>query len=77
MLDIANHIIAREGLGMPNTYREALTILCDRGILPLQSEPPVDLEALDAKERLGSDAPEHVRRPYPPARLLAAAGSSP
>ena len=36
VLDIANHIIAREGLGTPNTYREAFAILCDRGILPLE-----------------------------------------
>lgn len=34
MIDIANHIVARQGLGLPSTYREALDLLVDEGILP-------------------------------------------
>lgn len=34
ILDAANHIIAREGLGIPKTYAEAITILTREGILP-------------------------------------------
>ncbi|MBI4729280.1 MAG: DUF86 domain-containing protein [Acidobacteria bacterium] len=34
VIDAANHIIAREGLGLPKTYREAVEILAAEGILP-------------------------------------------
>jgi uncharacterized protein YutE (UPF0331/DUF86 family) len=34
MLDTANHIIAREGLAVPKTYREAMEVLLREGILP-------------------------------------------
>lgn len=34
MLDAANHIIAREGLGTPKTYREAMQLLVKHDILP-------------------------------------------
>lgn len=34
MLDAANHIVAREGLGTPKTYREAVQLLVDAGVLP-------------------------------------------
>ena len=35
ILDTANHIIAREGLGVPRTYREAIETLVREGILPI------------------------------------------
>lgn len=34
MIDIGNHIIAREGLGVPQAYRDTVTILTEHGILP-------------------------------------------
>lgn len=34
ILDAANHIIAREGLGLPKTYQEAIDTLVREGILP-------------------------------------------
>ena len=34
MLDIANHLIAREGWGLPGSHREALEILLREGVLP-------------------------------------------
>lgn len=34
MIDIANHIAAREGLAIPRSYREAMTAMVDAGILP-------------------------------------------
>lgn len=34
MLDAANHIVAREGLGTPKTYREAMDLLVEAGTLP-------------------------------------------
>ena len=34
MLDAANHIVARQGLGVPRTYRESMQLLVDAGILP-------------------------------------------
>jgi len=34
MVDAANHIVAREGLGLPRTYRQSLEILVREGILP-------------------------------------------
>lgn len=34
ILDAANHVIAREGLGLPKTYQEAVEILIREGILP-------------------------------------------
>ena len=34
MLDAANHIVAREGLGVPRTYRESMQLLVDARILP-------------------------------------------
>lgn len=34
ILDTASHILAREGLGVPKTYREAMEILLRAGILP-------------------------------------------
>lgn len=34
MLDIASHVIAREGLGAPETYRQSIEILLQNGILP-------------------------------------------
>lgn len=36
ILDAANHIIAREGLGLPKTYAEAITILTREGVLPAE-----------------------------------------
>lgn len=38
MLDAANHIIAREGLGLPKTYQEAIDLLQRDGILPRDKE---------------------------------------
>lgn len=34
MLDIANHVTAREGLGLPTSYRESIEILLRGGLLP-------------------------------------------
>jgi uncharacterized protein YutE (UPF0331/DUF86 family) len=34
VLDTANHILAREGLAVPKTHREAMEILVREGILP-------------------------------------------
>lgn len=34
VLDMANHIVARGGMGTPESYRDAIEILLDRGILP-------------------------------------------
>jgi uncharacterized protein YutE (UPF0331/DUF86 family) len=34
ILDTANHIIARQGLGLPKSYRESLELLTQEGILP-------------------------------------------
>ena len=34
MLDIASHVIAREGLGTPETYRQSMEILLQNGTLP-------------------------------------------
>lgn len=34
MLDIANHIIARERYRIPKTYTEAIIVLVEEGILP-------------------------------------------
>lgn len=34
MLDAANHIVAREGLGLPETYRQSIELLIATGILP-------------------------------------------
>lgn len=34
LVDIANHIIAREGLGVPRAYSETVEILTREGVLP-------------------------------------------
>ena len=34
LLDMANHVISRAGLGLPKTYAEAMEILVHDGILP-------------------------------------------
>ncbi len=34
MLDIAHHIVAREGLGLPGSYREAIELLLGAKVLP-------------------------------------------
>lgn len=34
MIDAANHIISREGLGLPKTYHEAMSLLLRERILP-------------------------------------------
>lgn len=34
LLDMANHVVTREGLGTPASYREALDLLVDHGLLP-------------------------------------------
>jgi len=34
IVDIANHIIAREGLGVPRAYSETIEILTREGVLP-------------------------------------------
>ena len=39
ILDAANHIIAREGLGLPKTYRESVELLARHGILPQDRLP--------------------------------------
>lgn len=38
ILDAANHIIARERLGLPKTYGDAIRILVREGILPRDKE---------------------------------------
>ncbi|MDD2511223.1 MAG: DUF86 domain-containing protein [Syntrophomonas sp.] len=39
MIDIANHIIARESLGVPQSYHDAIKILTREGYLPNNKEP--------------------------------------
>lgn len=39
MIDIANHVIAREGLGVPRAYSETMEILVRTGVLPEEHEP--------------------------------------
>lgn len=34
LLDMANHVVARGGLGTPASYREALDLLVENGLLP-------------------------------------------
>ncbi len=34
IVDAANHIIAREGLGLPKTYQESIDLLIGQGFLP-------------------------------------------
>ncbi len=34
MIDIANHVVAREGLGVPRAYSETIEILVREGVLP-------------------------------------------
>ena len=34
LIDIANHIVAREGLGIPRAYSETMEILCRERVLP-------------------------------------------
>lgn len=34
LIDIANHIVAREGLGVPRAYSEAVQALVSEGVLP-------------------------------------------
>jgi uncharacterized protein YutE (UPF0331/DUF86 family) len=34
MLDIGNHLVASQGLGSPQSYREVIELLGQRGILP-------------------------------------------
>ncbi|MDD3269502.1 MAG: DUF86 domain-containing protein, partial [Syntrophomonadaceae bacterium] len=38
MIDIANHIIAREGLGVPQSYHDAIKILTREGYLQNDKE---------------------------------------
>lgn len=35
-MDTANHIVAREGLGLPKTYRESIELLLRENILPAE-----------------------------------------
>ena len=39
MLDVANHIVAYENLGVPGTYRQSLEILLQNQILPADHGP--------------------------------------
>lgn len=39
VLDAANHIIAREGLGLPKTYPESVELLASHDILPRDKLP--------------------------------------
>ncbi|HET9481869.1 MAG TPA: DUF86 domain-containing protein [Candidatus Polarisedimenticolia bacterium] len=39
LLDMANHIVAREGLGTPRSYQEAIDLLVDHAILKLEDQP--------------------------------------
>lgn len=34
VLDMANHVVTREGLGTPTSYREAIDLLIEDGLLP-------------------------------------------
>lgn len=38
MIDVANHIVARLRLGTPKTYREAMDLLVEAGILPAEQQ---------------------------------------
>lgn len=37
MIDVANHVVARLGLGVPKGYREAFDLLVEAGILPAEA----------------------------------------
>jgi len=37
VLDAANHIVAREGWGLPKSYREAIDLLIGNGVLPAEA----------------------------------------
>lgn len=37
VLDAANHIVAREGWGLPKSYREAIDLLIANGVLPSET----------------------------------------
>ena len=37
LLDAANHIVAREGWGLPRSYREAIDLLIANGVLPAEA----------------------------------------
>ncbi len=39
VLDAANHIVAREGWGLPKSYREAIDLLISNGVLPKETRP--------------------------------------
>ncbi len=41
VLDTANHIVAREGLGIPKAYRDSLAILVKQGVLPREGSEPL------------------------------------
>jgi uncharacterized protein YutE (UPF0331/DUF86 family) len=36
LIDIANHVIAREGLGIPRSYADTVNILADAKVLPAE-----------------------------------------
>lgn len=36
LLDMANHIVSREALGTPRSYREAVDLLVEDGVLPAE-----------------------------------------
>ena len=36
-VDMANHIVARQGLGTPTSYQEAVDLLIDHGVLPAEN----------------------------------------
>jgi uncharacterized protein YutE (UPF0331/DUF86 family) len=41
VLDTANHIVAREGLGIPKAYRDSLEMLVKQGVLPREGSEPL------------------------------------
>lgn len=41
MIDLANHIVARQRLGLPKNYTEAFSLLTQNGILPADFLPTV------------------------------------
>lgn len=39
LIDAANHIVAREGLGIPRSYRDAVRLLVENSTLPREKQP--------------------------------------
>lgn len=65
MVDAANHLIAREGLGVPRTYRDSIGILVEHSILPANKK-----DAFEAMVRFRNRA-VHLYDEIDPAEVFA------